>query len=85
MSDAMALFREPEVHWVECKEPKEEEKKEPVRPKPKVILKREKKRQKKLQQLKEQQPPPPPEKILVKTEVSKHRGVSELVLLHACP
>jgi hypothetical protein len=67
--DALALFREPEVNWVECKEG-EEEVKEPVRPKPKVILKREKKRQKKLQQLKEQQPPPPPEKILVKTEAA---------------
>jgi hypothetical protein len=52
-----------------CKERKEEEK-EPVRPKPKAILKREKKRQKKLQQLKEQQPSPPPEEILVKTEVA---------------
>jgi hypothetical protein len=69
-TDAMALFREPEVQWVECHEPKEEEKEESLRPKPKVILKREKKRQKKLQQLKEQQPSPPPEKILVKTEAA---------------
>jgi hypothetical protein len=68
-TDAIALFREPEVHWVECKE-QEEEGKEPVRPKPKVILKREKKRQKKLRELKEQQPPPSPDKILVKTEVA---------------
>jgi hypothetical protein len=68
-ADAMALFREPEVEWVECNERKEQEK-EPVRPKPKVIFKREKKRQKKLRQLKEQQPLPPPEKILVKTEVA---------------
>jgi hypothetical protein len=67
--DAMALFREPEVQWVECNEGKEEEK-EPFRPKPKAILKREKKRQKKLQQLKQQQPPPPPEEILVKTDVA---------------
>jgi len=67
--DAMALFREPEVEWVECNERKEEEK-EPIRPKPKAILKREKKRRKKLQQLKEQQPPPPPEEILVKTEAA---------------
>jgi hypothetical protein len=67
--DAMALFREPEVQWVECNENKEQEK-ETVRPKPKAILKREKKRQKKLQQLKEQQPPPPPEEILIKTEVA---------------
>lgn len=67
--DATALFREPEVQWVACNEQKEQEK-EPVRPKPKAIVKREKKRQKKLQQLKEQQLPPPPEEILVKTEVA---------------
>jgi hypothetical protein len=69
-TDAMALFQEPEVQWVECNEPKEQDKEEPLRPKPKVIVKREKKRQKKLQQLKEQQPSPPPEKILVKTEAA---------------
>jgi len=68
-ADALALFREPEVDWVECNE-REEEVKEPIRPKPKVILKREKKWQKKLRQLKEQQPPPPPEKTLVKTEAA---------------
>ena len=67
--DALALFREPEVHWVECKEGQEEVK-EPVRPRPKAILKREKRRQKKLQQLKEQQLPPPLEKTLVKTEAA---------------
>ena len=69
-TDAVALFREPEVHWMECREPKEEEKEEPVRRKPTVILKREKKRQKKLQELKEQQPPLPSDKILLKTEVA---------------
>jgi hypothetical protein len=68
-ADALALFREPEVHWVEVKE-QEEEEKAPLRPKPKVILKREKKRQRKVQQLKEKQAPPPPEKILVKTEAA---------------
>ena len=67
--DAMALFQESEVHWVECRE-REEEGDEPVRPKPKVILKREKKRQKRLRQLKEQQPLPPPEKTLLKTEAA---------------
>jgi hypothetical protein len=41
--DAMALFRGPEVPWVECKEGKEQIK-EPVCPKPEAILKREKKR-----------------------------------------
>ncbi len=68
-ADALALFRESDVHWVEVKE-QEEEEKAPLRPKPKVILQREKKRQKKLQQLKEKQAPPPPEKILVKTEAA---------------
>ena len=67
--DALALFREPEVNWVECRE-REEQVKEPIRLKPKVILKREKKRQQKLRQLKEQQEPPPPEEILVKTEAA---------------
>jgi hypothetical protein len=66
--DARALFRESDVPWVTCQEPKEE--REPVRPKPKFILKREKKRQKTVQRLKEQQPPPPPEEILVKTEAA---------------
>ncbi|MGQ9696118.1 MAG: transposase [Thermodesulfobacteriota bacterium] len=69
-TDTMALFREPEVHWVEYREEKEKEKRDSARPKPKVILKREKKRQKKLQELKEQQSSLPPDKILVKTEVA---------------
>ena len=67
--DAMALFRESEVHWVECKEP-EGEGKEPVHPKPEAIVRRERKRQKKLRQLKAQQPPPPPEKVLLKREAA---------------
>jgi len=71
--DALALFQDPEVDWVECKK-RAEEVKEPSGPKPEVILKREKKRQKKLRQLKEQQPPPPPEKILVKTEAASIGG-----------
>jgi len=69
--DALALFQESEVDWVECKK-REEEVKEPSGPKPEVILKREKRRQKKLRQLKEQQPPP--EKILVKTEAASIGG-----------
>lgn len=67
--DALALFQESDVPWLECKD-REEEVKELVRPRPKAILRREQRRQKKLQQLKEQQPPPPPEKTLVKTEVA---------------
>jgi hypothetical protein len=65
-TDAMALFREPEVQWVKCNEPKEEDKEEPLRPKPKAIVKREQKRQKKLREIKQQ----PPDKILVKTEAA---------------
>ncbi|MBU4403908.1 MAG: transposase [Syntrophaceae bacterium] len=67
--DAMALFRESDVHWVECKPPKEETKK-PLRLRPKAISKREQKRQETLRQLKQQQPPPPPEEILIKKEAA---------------
>ena len=69
-ADALALFQESEVQWVECKELKEKDQEETLRPKPEVVLKREKKRQKRLRELKEQQPPPPPEKILVKAEAA---------------
>jgi hypothetical protein len=68
-TDAMALFREPEVQWVECKASREEAK-ESIRLRPKAINKREKKRQEKLRQLKQQQPPPPPEEILIKKEAA---------------
>jgi hypothetical protein len=78
--DALALFRESDVEWLEYKG-REEEWKEPVRPRPKAILKREKKRQKKLQQLKEQQPLPPPEKTLVKTEAA---GIGEFRSWSSC-
>jgi hypothetical protein len=57
------------VNWVEY-QPREEERREPVRPKPKAILQREKKRQEKLRELKEQQEPLPPEKVRVKIEVA---------------
>jgi hypothetical protein len=67
--DALALFQESDVPWLEC-EQEQEEVNEPARPRPKAILKREERRQKKLQQLKQQQPPPPPEKTWVKTEVA---------------
>jgi hypothetical protein len=68
-TDAMALFREPDVQWFEYREAKEEVK-EPVRPKPEVILTREKKRQNKLRDRSKQQPSPPLEQIRVKTEVA---------------
>src|SRR4030042_2038814 len=35
-TDAMALFREPEVQWLEYKEPKEEDEEQPARPTPTV-------------------------------------------------
>ena len=68
-TDAMALFREPDVQWLEYREPKEEVKAD-VRPKPEVILTREKKRQKKLRDRSKQQPPPPLEQLRVKTDVA---------------
>lgn len=48
--DAMALFQESDVQWVECKPPRQEVK-ESIRLRPKVISKRERKRQEKLRQL----------------------------------
>jgi len=45
--DAMALFQDPDIHWVECKTSKEQFNK-PVTLKPRAIAKREKKRQEKL-------------------------------------
>jgi hypothetical protein len=65
--DAMALFQQSDVQWVECKPPKEEVK-EHLRLRLKAISKREQKRQETLRQLKEQQPPLPPEEILIKKE-----------------
>ena len=67
--DAMALFQESDVHWVECKPPKEETQK-PLRLRPKAISKREQKRQETLRQRKQQQPSPPPEEILIKKEAA---------------
>jgi len=68
-ADAMALFRESDIHWVECKPPKEGTKKT-LRLRPKAISKREQKRQETLRHLKQQQPPPPPEEILIKKEAA---------------
>jgi hypothetical protein len=68
-ADAMALFRDSEVQWEECKA-QEQGAKESDRQRPRVISKREKKRQEKLRQLKQTQPPPPPEKVLVKKEAA---------------
>jgi hypothetical protein len=68
-ADAMALFQQSDVQWVECKPPKEEVK-EPLRLRPKAISKREQKRQETLRQLKQQQPPPPSEEVLIKKEAA---------------
>lgn len=67
--DAMALLRMPEVNWVCCKEP-DVEAQDPVKPRPKAILKREKRRQETLQELKQQQPSPLPEEILLNREAA---------------
>jgi len=70
-ADAMALFQDSDLQWVECNG-QEEGAKKPERPqrRPRAISKREKKRQETLLQLKEQQPPPPPEKVLIKKEAA---------------
>jgi hypothetical protein len=70
-ADAVALFQESEVEWVQCPE-QGEEAKESDRPRrrSRVFSKREKKRQEKLHQLKQQQPPAPPEKVLLKKEAA---------------
>ncbi len=67
--DAMALFREPDIDWVCCKNPVVEVK-EPARPRPKVIVKREKRRQEQLQELKPQKPAPPPQEAIVNREAA---------------
>jgi len=68
-ADAMALFQESDVHWVECRTSPEAAK-ETIRLRPKAIRKREKARQEKLRQLKQQEPPPPPKEILLKKEAA---------------
>jgi len=68
-ADAMALFQQSDVDWMECK-PSKEETKEPPRRRPKAVSRREQKRQEKLRQVREQQPPPPPETILIKKEAA---------------
>ena len=68
-ADAMALFQQSDVDWVECKPPKEETN-HSLRLRPKALSKREQKRQETLRQLKQQQPLPPPEEILIKKEAA---------------
>ena len=70
-ADAMALFQDSNLEWVECKGQEEGGKKlgGPQR-RPRAISKREKKRQETLLQLKQQQPPPPPGKVLIKKEAA---------------
>lgn len=69
-TDAMALFQDSGVQWVECKEQAEAKKPDRLRRRPGPISKRETARQKKLHQLKQQQPPPPPEKVWIKKEAA---------------
>jgi hypothetical protein len=68
-TDAMALFKLPDVTWVCLQEPMVEAKETP-RPRPKAIVKREKKRQETIAQIKQQEPPPPPERTIVKREAA---------------
>jgi hypothetical protein len=68
-TDAMALFKLPDVTWVCLQEPVVEAKETP-RPRPKAIVKREKKRQETIEQIKQQEPPPPPEGTIVKREAA---------------
>ena len=67
-ADALALFQEPEVKWVDC--PAERTPKSVARKLPRTLAKREKKRQQTLQQLKQQQPPAAPEKSLIKKQAA---------------
>jgi len=70
-ADAMALFQDPHLQWVECKGPEQETKKpDPPRQRPRAIAKRENTRQKTLHRLKLQQPLPPPEKVVIKKEAA---------------
>jgi hypothetical protein len=68
-TDAMVLFKLPDVTWVCLQEPVVVAKETP-RPRPKAIVKREKKRQKTIEQIKQQEPPPPPEGTIVKREAA---------------
>jgi hypothetical protein len=65
--DAMALFQQSDVEWMECNPPIEEPS---IRLRPRAISKRETKRQEKLRQSKQQQPPAPPQEVLIKKEAA---------------
>ncbi|MGQ9689484.1 MAG: transposase [Desulfobaccales bacterium] len=79
-ADAMALFQEADVHWVEC-DASRREAKESIRLRPKAIAKRENKRQEKLRQLKQPQPPPPSKEILLKKEAA---AIGEFLSWSSC-
>lgn len=69
--DAMSLFKQPDVKWVNCEvSPQEKEVKTAPRLKPAAVRKREQKRQETLKELKQQHPPPSPDKIIVKKEAT---------------
>ena len=70
-TDAMSLFKSPDVEWVSCEvAPQEKEVKTAPRLKPAAIRKREQKRQKTLKERKQQLPPPSPDTIVVKKEAA---------------
>jgi hypothetical protein len=68
-ADAIALFQDAEVKWVECKV-QGLKKSAPPRRRPRGIARREKKRQETLNKLKPQQPPVAPEKTLIKKQAA---------------
>jgi hypothetical protein len=68
-SDAMALFRRPDVKWVAYEEPQRETTM-PVRLKPIAIRKREQKRQETLKARKQELPSPPADTVMVKKEAA---------------
>jgi hypothetical protein len=67
--DAMALFKQKEVQWMEYAPPVPPPSK-PIRPRPKPVRNRERTRQATLRQQKEKAPPPPPHKTVLKSEVA---------------
>ena len=69
-TDAMALFRLPDVPWIVCEQKAVQEKKVPLRLKPEAIRRRERKRQETLTQRREEQPPPSPDTVIVKKEAA---------------
>jgi hypothetical protein len=68
-ADAIALFQEAEIKWVDCQGPGTPTS-AAARKLPRGLAKREKKRQQTLHNLKHQKPPVAPEKILIKKQAA---------------